>query len=78
MTDSEQDTLKLQLRALETVPDSYIVVSPELVILAASNAYLADTLKQRDKLVGRYLFDAFPGNPDAPYANAVRNWRNSL
>lgn len=71
-------TLTQELRALETVPDSYIVVSPELVILTASNAYLADTLKRRDELVGRYLFDAFPDNPAAPEANAVRNWRASL
>lgn len=70
--------LAQQLRVLETVPDSYIVVSPELIILTASNAYLADTLKQRDELVGRYLFDAFPDNPAAPEANAVRNWRASL
>jgi signal transduction histidine kinase len=67
-----------ELRALETVPDSYIVVSPELVILTASNAYLADTLKRREDLVGRYLFDAFPDNPAAPEAQAVRNWRASL
>jgi signal transduction histidine kinase len=71
-------TLTQQLRALETVPDSYIVVSPELVILTANNAYLADTLKRREDLVGRYLFDAFPDNPAAPGANAVRNWRASL
>jgi len=71
-------TLTQQLRVLETVPDSYIVVSPELIILTASNAYLADTLKRRDELVGRYLFDAFPDNPAAPEANAVRNWRASL
>jgi signal transduction histidine kinase len=71
-------TLTQQLSALETVPDSYIVVSPELRILTASNAYLADTLKRRDELVGRYLFDAFPDNPAAPGANAVRNWRASL
>ncbi|OUJ72169.1 sensor histidine kinase [Hymenobacter crusticola] len=71
-------SLAQQLRALETVPDSYIVVSPELVILTASNAYLADTLKRRDELVGRYLFDAFPDNPAAPQAHAVRNWRTSL
>jgi signal transduction histidine kinase len=70
--------LAQQLSALETVPDSYIVVSPELRILTASNAYLADTLKRREDLVGRYLFDAFPDNPDAPGANAVRNWRASL
>jgi signal transduction histidine kinase len=71
-------TLTQELRAFETVPDSYIVMSPELVILTASNAYLADTLKRREDLVGRYLFDAFPDNPDAPEANAVRNWRASL
>jgi signal transduction histidine kinase len=71
-------TLTQQLRALETVPDSYLVVSPELRILTASNAYLADTLKRRDELVGRYLFDAFPDNPAAPEAYAVRNWRASL
>jgi signal transduction histidine kinase len=70
--------LAQQLSALETVPDSYIVVSPDLVVLTASNAYLADTLKRRDELVGRYLFDAFPDNPAAPGANAVRNWRSSL
>jgi PAS domain-containing protein len=67
-----------QLSALETVPDSYLVVSPELVILTASNAYLADTLKRRDDLVGCYLFNAFPDNPAAPEAHAVRNWRASL
>jgi signal transduction histidine kinase len=66
------------LQALETVPDSYIVVSPELIILTASNTYLLDTLKKREELVGRYLFDAFPDNPNAPEAHAVRNWRASL
>jgi PAS domain S-box-containing protein len=71
-------TLTQQLRALETVPDSYLVVSPEFVILTASNAYLADTLKRRADLVGRYLFDAFPDNPAALEAHAVRNWRASL
>lgn len=78
MSAAPTPTLTQQLQILETVPDSYIVVSPELLILTASNAYLADTLKRRDELVGRYLFDAFPDNPDAPEANAVRNWRASL
>ncbi|MCC2546694.1 PAS domain-containing sensor histidine kinase [Hymenobacter sp. BT175] len=71
-------TLAQQLRALETVPDSYIVVTPGFIILTASDAYLANTLKRREELVGRYLFDAFPDNPAAPEANAVRNWRASL
>jgi signal transduction histidine kinase len=70
--------LSQYLQALETVPDSYIVVSPEFTILTASNAYLLNTLKRREELIGRYLFDAFPDNPAAPHANAVRNWRASL
>lgn len=72
------EVLAQQLQVLETVPDSYIVVSPELIILTASDAYLLNTLKRREELVGRYLFDAFPDNPAAPEANAVRNWRASL
>ncbi|GGG57428.1 sensor histidine kinase [Hymenobacter glacieicola] len=70
--------LRQYLQALETVPDSYIVVSPDLFILTASDAYLFNTLKRREELVGRYLFDAFPDNPAAPEAHAVRNWRASL
>ncbi|GAB3290459.1 sensor histidine kinase [Hymenobacter tenuis] len=66
------------LQALETVPDSYLVVSPELFILTASNAYLVNTLTRREQLVGRYIFDAFPDNPAVPEANAVRNLRASL
>jgi hypothetical protein len=60
-----------QLSALEMVPGSYIVVSPDLVVLTASNAYLADILKRREDLVGRYLFDAFPDNPAAPCATGA-------
>ncbi|WP_139920922.1 ATP-binding protein [Hymenobacter sp. DG01] len=71
-------SLAQQLQALETVPDSYLILSPELIILTASNAYLANTLTRREQLVGQYIFDAFPDNPAASQANAVRNLRASL
>ncbi|UOR06359.1 PAS domain-containing protein [Hymenobacter aerilatus] len=70
--------LAQHLQALETVPDSYLIVSPELMILTVSNAYLANTRTQREQLVGQYIFDAFPDNPATPEANAVRNLRASL
>jgi len=70
--------LTQHLQALETVPDSYLVVSPEFIILSVSNAYLANTLAPREQVVGRYIFDAFPDNPAVPEANAVRNLRASL
>jgi hypothetical protein len=31
------------LRVFETLPDLYLILSPELLILTASNAYLAAT-----------------------------------
>ncbi|WP_022822312.1 sensor histidine kinase [Hymenobacter norwichensis] len=70
--------LAQHLQALESSPDSYLVLSPELIILTASNAYLANTLTRREQVVGQYVFDAFPDNPAALEANAVRNLRASL
>lgn len=78
MTNSLATPTPDELRVFETVPDLYLVLSPELRILAASNTYLANTLTRREALVGRHLFDAFPDNPATPEAHAVRNLRASL
>ncbi len=59
-------------------PGATLLLSPELVIVAASDDYLEVTLTERDTLVGQYLFDAFPDNPQTPEANAVANVRASL
>lgn len=59
-------------------PGATLLLSPEWVILGASDEYLAATLTQRDSLVGQFLFDAFPDNPQTPEANAVANMRASL
>ena len=61
-----------------SVPDQYLVLSPSLDIMAASHAYLQATLVQRDKVIGRPLFEIFPDNPDDPAADGVRNLRLSL
>lgn len=60
------------------MPGAYLLLSPDLVIEAASEVYLLETLTQRENLLGRYVFDAFPDNPAAVSANAVRNLRASL
>ncbi|MVN77782.1 PAS domain-containing protein [Hymenobacter sp. HMF4947] len=60
------------------LPRPYLLLSPELVIEAVSDAYLAATLTLREDLVGQYLFDAFPDNPQAPEAQAVHNLHASL
>jgi two-component system sensor kinase FixL len=66
-------------RALfESVPGLYLVLTPELVIVGASNSYLRATLTDRAAIMGRLFFDVFPDNPDDPAANGVDNLRNSL
>src|ERR1700754_3909238 len=69
----------LDHRALfEAAPGAYLVLSPELTILAASDAYLQATMTARAAIVGRPLFDVFPDNPDDPSADGVANLRASL
>ncbi|WP_324671506.1 PAS domain-containing sensor histidine kinase [Hymenobacter sp. GOD-10R] len=59
-------------------PGATLLLSPEWVIVGASDDYLAATLTERDLLVGQHIFDAFPDNPETPEANAVVNVRASL
>jgi PAS domain S-box-containing protein len=75
----DQTTLLPDFRALfEAAPNLYLVLSPDLVIVAASDAYCRATKTERDRLLGRRLFDMFPDNPDDPAATGVNNLRASL
>src|SRR5690242_6716995 len=62
----------------EAAPSLFLVLSPELTIIAASDAYLRATMTERATIVGRSLFDVFPDNPDDPNATGARNLRASL
>lgn len=62
----------------ESAPDLYLVLSPELNIIAVSNAYLRATRTDRDAIMGKHIFEVFPDNPDDPNATGVRNLRASL
>jgi signal transduction histidine kinase/CheY-like chemotaxis protein len=62
----------------EAAPGSYLVLDPELVIVAVSDAYLRDTMTVREEILGRGLFEVFPDNPDDPEANGEGNLRASL
>ncbi|MDF7815074.1 PAS domain-containing protein [Hymenobacter sp. YC55] len=66
------------LSVFNAQPGATLLLSPEWQIVGASNDYLAATLTERDLLVGQYIFDAFPDNPETPEANAVTNVRASL
>jgi len=62
----------------ESAPGLYLVLSPELQIVAVSNAYLKATMTKREEITGRGIFDVFPDNPNDPHATGVGNLRASL
>lgn len=62
----------------ESVPGLYLVLTPDLTIVAASEAYLRATMTKRGETLGRGLFNVFPDNPDDPTASGARNLRASL
>ncbi|WP_139926213.1 PAS domain-containing protein [Hymenobacter sp. DG01] len=66
------------LSVFNAQPGATLLLSSGWVILGASDDYLAATLTQRDVIVGQYIFEAFPDNPNTPEANAVANVRASL
>src|SRR5947209_3508099 len=66
-------------RALfQAAPGLYLILTPDLTIVEASDAYLRVTLTQRQRIIGRALFDVFPDNPADLDATGVRNLRASL
>lgn len=56
----------------------YLVLSLTLVIVGASDAYLAATMTSRGEIVGRPFFDVFPHNPAAADATGKQNLEASL
>lgn len=71
--------LSVDFRTLfESAPGLYLVLDPDLQIVAVTDAYLAATKTEREKIVGRNLFDVFPDNPDDPAATGEQNLRASL
>jgi signal transduction histidine kinase/DNA-binding response OmpR family regulator len=62
----------------QSTPGLYLVLAPDLTIVAVTDAYLHATMTKREDIMGRGIFDVFPDNPDDPAATGVRNLRTSL
>lgn len=62
----------------EATPGLFLLLSPDLIIRAVSDEYLAATMTRRADILGRPLFEVFPDNPNDPTANGVKNLRQSL
>ncbi|MGK5518158.1 SpoIIE family protein phosphatase [Micromonospora sp. URMC 107] len=65
-------------RIFAAAPSPYLVLTPDLVIVEANEAYLRATARTREELLGRELFAVFPANPDHPEGSGVPNLRASL
>ena len=46
----------------ETVPGLYIVLNPDLKVVAVTDEYLQAMFVKREDLMGRYIFEVFPDN----------------
>jgi PAS domain S-box-containing protein len=65
-------------RLFEALPNQYIVVDPNRVVIAATDSFLAATLKERERIVGRDILDVFPDNPNDPTADGTKVLRESI
>ena len=62
----------------ESLPGRYLILDPDLKIIAVSDSYLRATMTKREQILGRDLFEVFPDNPDDATASGEANLRASL
>ncbi|PBC67592.1 LOW QUALITY PROTEIN: serine phosphatase RsbU (regulator of sigma subunit) [Streptomyces sp. TLI_235] len=62
----------------QALPGMVALLTPELVYADANEEFVRLSGRTRDQLVGRYLFDVFPDNPNDPEATGARNLEASL
>ncbi|MEU1573953.1 SpoIIE family protein phosphatase [Streptomyces collinus] len=62
----------------QALPGAVALLTPELVFADANLAWLHQAGRSRDQVVGRYLFDAFPGSPRDPASSEARHLEASL
>jgi PAS domain S-box-containing protein len=83
---TEQKAAEYELRRSRVVfenlfkalPGLYLVLTPGLKIVTASDAYLKATMTTLEDIAGLGLFEAFPDNPDDPAATSTANLQASM
>jgi PAS domain S-box-containing protein len=65
-------------KIFESAPGLYLILLPDLTIVAVSNSYANATMTKREEILGKGLFEVFPDNPDDVGATGVSNLRASL
>nr|BEK62905.1 hypothetical protein KPHV_01320 [Kitasatospora purpeofusca] len=60
------------------LPGAVALLTRDLVYADVNEAFLSVSGRTREQLIGRYLFDVFPDNPNDASANGMRNLQASL
>ncbi|WP_030209775.1 PP2C family protein-serine/threonine phosphatase [Streptomyces sp. NRRL S-87] len=60
------------------LPGMVALLTPELVYSDANDDFVTNSGRPREGLIGRYLFDVFPDNPNDPSASGATNLAASL
>ena len=70
--NAELQSRRAELQSLfESLPGLYLILTPELEIVAVSDAYLKATMTRREEILGHHLFEVFPDNPDDATADEI-------
>ncbi|MFJ4200720.1 PP2C family protein-serine/threonine phosphatase [Streptomyces sviceus] len=62
----------------QALPGMIALLTPELVYADVNEEFLRMAGRRREEVVGRYLFDVFPDNPNDPASTGMRNLAASL
>ncbi|NUU24639.1 MAG: SpoIIE family protein phosphatase [Streptomycetaceae bacterium] len=62
----------------QALPGMVALLTPELVYADANDDFLRNSGRSREEVIGRYLFEVFPDNPNDPAATGARNLEASL
>jgi serine phosphatase RsbU (regulator of sigma subunit) len=62
----------------QALPTGIALLSPKLLYLDVNEAYAQMSGRSPEMLIGRYVFDVFPDNPNLPHADGARNLKTSL
>ena len=66
------------IKIFEQSPELLVVIDTNFAIVAASDAFLKNTVTVRENIVGRDIFEVFPDNPNNKTGNGERIIRDSL
>lgn len=57
----------------DAAPNPYVLITPDLTIVTMNAAYLKATMRERDDIVGKPMFEAFPSDPQSESYTQLRN-----